>query len=574
MAGPEDPILRQVSTAEAAAAAPPDTSRGSPERAWARRVAVGARRAVAWARREELWPSSPAARRGLWWVLGAFAAVRVAFVASGGGFSTKLLFQTWQLLDARYLASDPFGSVLALHIQPPLFNLFIGGVMAWSPLPLGLSLQVGYLACGLVAVVGLYLLLLDLGFSARAAAVGGVVVALDPTMLGYENVIAYEVPTAAMVIVVALCLVRWVRTGRIPWLVGLAVALLATVMTRALFHPVWMAGVFVLALVARRPSRRWVAAVVVVLAFTPVVGWMFKNQLLVGDFTLSSWFGMNISKSTVATLPLRDIDELVAEGRLSPNARMRPFAKLREYQGLEPGCDERYHRAVLSARYLASLVPNYNAYCYVSLYRQAGHDAVAALRARPGRFLATRRTSFVLHFSEARALASPETPVTRALRSAWSVALVKVPVRPSDLHFDLVLLRPSVQFSLVLLAGTALVLVRGARAVPRVLRRRDPSAAGWVYVGGTAGFVFLTSMLFEFGENGRFELLIQRLVVGVAVASVAETIEKLVERRKAPEAGGEGGPPDGGSGEAVAEVEVERHGPGEPSPSGPLATGA
>ncbi len=81
-------------------------------------------------------------------------------------------------------------------------------------------------------------------------------------------------------------------------------------------------------------------------------------------------------------------------------------------------------------------------------------------------------------------------------------------------------------------------------------------------------------MLFEFGENGRFELLIQRLVVGVAVASVAETIEKLVERRTAPEAGGEGGPPDGGSGEAVAEVEVERHGPGEPSPSGPLATGA
>ncbi len=241
---------------------------------------------MAWARREELWPSSPAARRGLWWVLGAFAAVRVAFVASGGGFSTKLLFQTWQLLDARYLASDPFGSVLALHIQPPLFNLFIGGVMAWSPLPLGLSLQVGYLACGLVAVVGLYLLLLDLGFSARAAAVGGVVVALDPTMLGYENVIAYEVPTAAMVIVVALCLVRWVRTGRIPWLVGLAVALLATVMTRALYHP---CGRRVCSCRLRwRVGRvRWVAAVVVVWR-SRRCGVDVQEPLLVGDFTTAA----------------------------------------------------------------------------------------------------------------------------------------------------------------------------------------------------------------------------------------------------------------------------------------------
>lgn len=458
--------------------------------------------------------------------------VRTAFVLSGGGYSTFMLQWTWQLLDPHYLDSALVRTILALHIQPPFFNLFIGSVYAWFPLPPALTLQVAYLACGAVIVGGLYLLLLDLRFSAVAASIGAVVVAMNPTVLSYENSVAYEVPVIAMLVCIALFMVRWVRSGHMAWFAALALVSMTAVMTRALFHPVWMIGVFGLALVARPPSRRWWSAtMVMILAFTPIVGWMAKNQWLIGEFTLSSWFGMNLSKSTLAILPLHDIDALIAEGRLSPDARVLRFGRLSAYSGREPGCRSAHSNPALAeSTYTEVKRPNYNAYCYVALYREAQDDAIAAFKARPRRFLATRRTSFVLHFTEAGPMGSPVTPVTRALDRVSHVVLAEPTIDPSDLHFDLILIPQRSRFSWVLLAGTFLVLVRAAAAL-RGVRRRDPSAAGWVFVGGTVAFVLVTSMLFEFGENGRFGLLVQPFVVAVTMASIAAAVGKVVRHR-------------------------------------------
>ncbi len=504
-------------------------------------------RTAAWAGRADLLPPRGPARRGLWWALGTFAGVRVALILSGGGFSTMLIDKTWQLLDMKYLQADVVRSVLALHIQPPLFNLFIGGVYGWSPLPPALTMSIAYTFCGAVIVGGLYLLLLDLRFGPVAAAVGAALVALNSSILSYEIVVAYEVPVIAMLVCAALFLVRWVRTGRMGWLIALAAMLATIVLTRALLHPVWMAAVLALALVARPPTRRfWPAVAVVVLAFTPILGWMLKNQILIGDATLSSWFGMNLSKSTVATLPLRDVDDLIAQGKLSPDARVPPFARLPSYQGREPDCRQRHHSFVLAKGYTHLGRPNYNAYCYLALYHQAQDDAIAAFGARPGHFVATRKTSFLLHFTDARALGSSGTPVIRTLQTVSRVVLVEPVIHPPYRQFDLVLVPRQAYFSFGLLAGTVLVLVRGVSSL-RGVRRREPWAAAWVFIGGTTAFVFATSMLFEFGENGRFGLLVLPFVVSVIGATVAAGIETLIRRRRraGPAADGEPRGPDG-----------------------------
>ncbi len=57
-----------------------------------------------------------------------------------GTTSTPTSFKNlWQLVPYENLTADPFGSVWNLHIQPPLWNLAIGLIGRWSPLPESIS---------------------------------------------------------------------------------------------------------------------------------------------------------------------------------------------------------------------------------------------------------------------------------------------------------------------------------------------------------------------------------------------------------------------------------------------------
>ena len=60
---------------------------------------------------------------------------RLAFVLKGGSFISTPLSFAYQYLDPVLLKSDLLRSLLYLHSQPPLFNLFLGTVLKVSPLP-------------------------------------------------------------------------------------------------------------------------------------------------------------------------------------------------------------------------------------------------------------------------------------------------------------------------------------------------------------------------------------------------------------------------------------------------------
>jgi hypothetical protein len=83
---------------------------------------------------------------------GAWTSVYMLLWASGQRFSTRYLDIAWQLVPIETLRSDPIGSVWRLHIQPPMWNLLVGGVLAWSPLPDSISLQAVQFAFGIISV--------------------------------------------------------------------------------------------------------------------------------------------------------------------------------------------------------------------------------------------------------------------------------------------------------------------------------------------------------------------------------------------------------------------------------------
>src|SRR6185503_20846348 len=114
---------------------------------------------------------------------GAWTFAYVLLCATGQRFSTQFLDFGWQLIPTDTLRADPLGSVWHLHIQPPLWNLIVGAVLAWSPLSDSISLQLVLFAFGVTGVALLASLLTRLFAQPIAGVVIATIVMLDPQVL-------------------------------------------------------------------------------------------------------------------------------------------------------------------------------------------------------------------------------------------------------------------------------------------------------------------------------------------------------------------------------------------------------
>ncbi len=483
-----------------------------------------------------------------WWgtavVIAVFFAVRIAYWATGGGFTTVALVRSWswQILDSNQLTAHPFQSVALLHTQPPLFNLFVGVVMRWSPLTTAVTLQLAYLACGLVMIVALRLLLLELGFMSVAATIAACVVAINPILLAYENVVTYEIPVAALLVVSALLCARYATSRRLTTFTWFVLILTAIVLTRSLFHPIWLiACVLFVALIVRAPvpPRRYLAAI----AAIPIVligGWIIKNEALFGQPTLSSWFGMNISRGIIAPMPHHEIDALIDSGDVSKAARVRTFSSYTAYERFFGPCRSSFSEPVLRSPTKTNGQSNFNAECYLRVYDDAQHNALEALVARPGTYLSTRGPSVAQHFSlpNVNALApdsgSGKNSLVKLLSEPYQRALLTTPVTIDDRDWAVPLFGGgtyTIQVSIVLAFATLLLAIRGVSGAVGLARgRRTAANITWVYLGFTTVFIFAISVATEYGENGRFRLLLDPMAIGVLVAQLVTAVEWIWRR--------------------------------------------
>jgi len=135
----------------------------------------------------------------------ALLAVRVVLWATGNHFSTNHIepYEMWHLPPPEAMRSNPFGALWDQHSQPPLFAVFVGLVLRWSPLPDALSLQILFTAAACLAALALFDILRLCGVRRWVAAVAAVVVFCDPILVGYELVLYHEpvvVPLVTFVI--------------------------------------------------------------------------------------------------------------------------------------------------------------------------------------------------------------------------------------------------------------------------------------------------------------------------------------------------------------------------------------
>ncbi|MCU1453917.1 MAG: hypothetical protein JWN46_2063 [Acidimicrobiales bacterium] len=480
-----------------------------------------------------------AQRRGSLLVAAVFLVVRVIIWTSGGRFSTLYLGVQPQLLDPAQLRAHPLRAALSTHIQPPLYNFFVGAVLRWSPLSARTSFGLLWGACGLAIVLALHDFLRELGARPAVALIATLVVLLDPYLVALEHSLSYDYPVAAMLVVAVWSVARYGSTGAVRWYLAFAVTVTAIVLSRALFHPLWLALVLALPLLVRPPTanvRR--PAAIGALGLALVLAFMVSNQLRFGSFGLSSFLGMNLQASVISPMPPDQVRRLVADGTLSPLSQVRQFSGYQKYEPIAGPC--RAHtdhpgQPILADPQKSTGFSNFNAECYLPIYRQLQTDALAAIKADPGRYVRNRGTGIALFFSSP-ADTRHQGAAMNALTDVYDVALLPVDHVVHMEHWQTTLggfpfLR--LKISLLLAAAFVIVAIRGVGAVRRLVRRRDPTAVAEVFVWLSVLWVAVVGTTVELGENARFRATLDPLLLGLLVVAVAAGVERVNRARRA-----------------------------------------
>lgn len=476
------------------------------------------------------------------------AIVAITLVMANAGPRGYAIDDNWQLLARPDLAAHPLSSVWYLHTQPPLYNLFVGSVLRWSPFPVGGTLFVCYVA----ALAMMALLLTDLlarwGVNPVAAGCLGVVVIADPNLLRTMSIDSYEIPVATMLIAALWLIQRFVDRPRFQTLLGLSAMLTLIAMTRSLFHPVWALVVLAIVVAVRGISRRQVMAAFAV----PLIvlgGWTLKNRVQFGTASLSSWVGFNLQRGVTGTLPRSKVRAAADDGAVTSLALQPPWQRLKAYMPWLDGCRASHQPRALTRQLKppvgAEVVPNYNNRCYLSLYAESQRNALELIRRYPGAYLDSRLTVVPLSFGLSNvgydgglAPASDSGVKTTWMDHAANVAFLPVhrrinmrgwnqpPIVSDSFPFDL---------SITLVALAIWVFARGAWAVARLVRvgwhRRTTwptEEVIWIVAAFTCFIVIIGGDLVEFGENTRFRALVDPLLIALPLGALVRVVQHVI----------------------------------------------
>ncbi len=443
------------------------------------------------------------------------------FYLLGVRFDDDPLWGAWQYLDPELLRHNLLQSLFYLHIQPPLFNLFLGTVLKLSFGHATVVFHGIYLICGLILYCGLFWLQVRLGVGKRLAFGLSTLFMISPSFILYEHWLFYTLPVATVLLLSALLLHEFLvkREGWLAFLFFLSLFVLSG--TRTAFHLVYFIAVTGALVAVSWPNRRRVI-LAATLPFVLVMSLYCKNLALFGRFTTSSWLGMNTWIIATANVPPEERVELVRAGKLSELSLINRFSPLVRYP-------VRYRQAIghenvpaLTQSVKSTGSDNFNHLAYVEISNQCFEDSLSVLRERPKAYINGLAKSWLIYFKSTSdySFLDKNRDKISLLNSIYDLLLYgEIPYDMSKTGILPFLLLPGYRVYLLLLLGLPLLLIFALR----LSLRRSSEGQGLdrnqrivtLYLCGTIAFVAFVGNLFELGENNRFRFATDPLSVAL-----------------------------------------------------------
>ncbi|MFC1560884.1 hypothetical protein ACFL4V_00235 [Candidatus Latescibacterota bacterium] len=464
-------------------------------------------------------------KRTLFHMLWIFLASRIAYFLMGVRFNDSWIREgCMTLIPYELLHTDLFSSIWHFHVQPPLFNLLCGIVVKIFGDSHTVAFHGVYLITGLALLAALYTLMVSLGVPYRFAACLAIFFVLSPESILYENLILYPHLVAMLIVISCVSLHQYISTFKWQW--GAATFLLwSTIMlTRSMFHLIWfLVGVIIIITLSPRIWKRTmiIAAIPFLLAF----GWYAKNYVLFGQFTSSTWLGMNMSRVAVSELTEEEKIALAREGEVSEFVFLRPFPGFWQFSGNVnlPATPETGVK-VLDYRYNENKLSNYNNIVFPCLSKQFQKDSFAIIRNYPAIFLfRSLRSSFGMFFAPSNTWfsidSSENAKIIQSIIPIWNAVFYgDFSKDPKNIGWFILGVYASV---------IGYWLMRLIRSIPK-LRKNTPFFTVVMFMLMTVLYVTLVGNLFELGENMRFHYNIDPLVLTLFALMLVRSVRKII----------------------------------------------
>jgi hypothetical protein len=169
-------------------------------------------------------------------------------------------------------------------------------------------------------------------------------------------------------------------------------------LTWSLFHIVWLFGFATLLFLLTAERKKLLMAASLPLLL--VTAWYGKNLVTVGEFTVSSWAGMNIAKIVTFRTSEAERKQLVKSGELSKFALLPPFRNPLVYLELLP-------RTPLTGIPMLDKPEtslngrNHHHLVYVEASKYYLRDALRMIRAKPNSYLRSIGQAVYIYFHSA-----------------------------------------------------------------------------------------------------------------------------------------------------------------------------
>ena len=425
-------------------------------------------------------------------------------VGYGVHFDDAGLGSAFQFLDPTQLRTNLAQSVFYEHIQPPLFNLYLGlGLRFPNP---HAFFAASARVIGLALHLGLFELTRRLGARPWIAATVTTVFAFSPASILYETWLFYSFPVAAMLTLAACMLHRALETERPrAWWAALLL-MAAVVLTRSLFHLVWLMLAVALAVVASR--RRWRALAIAALPIALAASVYVKNWVVFGRFEASSWMGFSLSRLTTLRAPLDVRRRLIDEGKLSPLALTPAWEPLNHYPPEYRVAPPDLPRVpVLTDPLRSTGETNYNHAAFLRISDTFLADARVMKAADPAMYRDCVRVAWMIYFRPTYdGLFLERRSPLRGIERIYELAIFSPAWRwtwgtPDPPMRD----RMSVGWIVIAAIVVPISLLLAWQG------RRRPEGATILFCLGTTAWVAVIGNLFEIGENNRFRFLSEPL---------------------------------------------------------------
>jgi hypothetical protein len=312
-----------------------------------------------------------------------FIFSRIIYYLLGIRFDAASIEWGYQLLDPFYLKTDLLRSIWYMHMQPPLYNLFLGVILKFFPDHFSQILHLLFVFCGLSIILLMSDMMKMLGVSPKWK--WGILLyfIFAPTAVLYEHMLFYSYPVVFFLTMAFWGFIKFTHHNKSLGLAVFYTMLGAVVLTMSMFHLFFlMALIFIPVLILKTNQR-----VIIRSAFIPFIFcfcWYFKNLLVFGSFSSSGFLGMNMAR--------------VAYPYSTSIGEVGIFQPIKNYGHLVLP-DERYRDiAVLHENYKKNGNLSFNHIGYLQVSKQFSEQSMRVIQHEPSRYFHEVRNAFEIYF--------------------------------------------------------------------------------------------------------------------------------------------------------------------------------